>query len=219
VAVKNLSGATAIAAGAQHTCALKKDGTVACWGYNYLQQLGDGSQDDATTPVAVKGLSGVTAIATGSNHVCALKKDGTASCWGHNYQGQLGDGTSKEYPPVRASPVAVKGLAGINSIAAGGQSTCALKNDGVAMCWGYNYFGQLGIGSLVNKSLPTTVLGFANTKPCSDGDLCTTNHRCASGKCASGKQTSCDDKDKCTTDSCNKADGKCAHSKISGCSG
>jgi alpha-tubulin suppressor-like RCC1 family protein len=93
VAVSGLSGATAIATGEYHSCALIGDGTARCWGYNSSGQLGDGTtttRTDRSTPVAVSGLSGATAIATGGYHTCALIGDGTARCWGNNSNGQLG---------------------------------------------------------------------------------------------------------------------------------
>ncbi|MCO4761331.1 MAG: DUF4215 domain-containing protein [Myxococcales bacterium] len=48
-----------------------------------------------------------------------------------------------------------------------------------------------------------------NVAKCEDGDLCTTGDICASGKCAPGKLTGCDDKSGCTKDACNKKTGKC----------
>ena len=63
---------TAIAAGNGHTVALKSDGTVVAWGYNFYGQT--------TVP---PGLSGVTAIAAGY-HTVALKSDGTVVAWGDN---------------------------------------------------------------------------------------------------------------------------------------
>jgi hypothetical protein len=56
-----LSGATAIAAGAFHSLALKQDGTVVAWGDNGYGQ--------STVPA---GLSGVTAIAAGYDHSWAV---------------------------------------------------------------------------------------------------------------------------------------------------
>jgi uncharacterized protein (TIGR02145 family) len=42
---------TAIATGDSHTCAIKTDGSVLCWGYNGSGQLGDGTNIDKRTPV------------------------------------------------------------------------------------------------------------------------------------------------------------------------
>ncbi len=88
-----LIGVTALAAGRDHTVALKNDGTVWAWGGNYYGQLGDGTIS-SLTPLQVAGQSGVISIAAGFYHTVALKNDGTVWAWGDNKYGQLGDGTS-----------------------------------------------------------------------------------------------------------------------------
>ena len=82
----------AIAAGRAHTCALRADGTVGCWGDNIEGQLGDGTTTNRSTPVTVSGLANVVAVAAGNHHTCALRADGTVRCWGSNSAGELGDG-------------------------------------------------------------------------------------------------------------------------------
>ncbi len=105
VGVAWLRGATALAASDAHTCALRTDGAVACWGYNEFGQLGDGTTTDRPTPVVVAGLTGATALAAGSAHTCALLGDGTVACWGANEYGQLGDGTVGVPPSRRWSSI------------------------------------------------------------------------------------------------------------------
>ena len=94
VLVQGVSGAVALAAGDQHRCAANSDGTVQCWGWNALGQLGDGAVSDFTTvPVAVSGLRGAVQLAAGYDFTCAALPGGIVQCWGDNVRGNLGDGT------------------------------------------------------------------------------------------------------------------------------
>jgi len=49
------SGVSAIAADAQHTCAMKSTGSVVCWGSNIFGQLGDGTKVNRPVPTPVVG--------------------------------------------------------------------------------------------------------------------------------------------------------------------
>ena len=155
-----LTGVTAIAARSRHTCALKTEGTVWCWGYDGFGQLGDGTRgagryETRTTPVqVVQGsgkLTGVKKIALGGQSSCALKTDGTVWCWGDDYRGQLGDGTKGNSSHLRLKPVqVVQGsgkLTGVTAITAGDYHACARKSTGSVWCWGWDYYGQLGDGT------------------------------------------------------------------------
>jgi len=158
--VAGLSDAIAIAAGDQHTCALRRAGSVVCWGGNAFGQLGRGSLTPSSTPVAVSGLGGVTSISAGSSHTCARRVDGTARCWGSNSAGQLGDGTSGT---VRSSPVTVLGLDRVVSITAGGSHSCAMLANDTLRCWGDGSSGQLGNDLRVAQSLPAAVADLAGS--------------------------------------------------------
>jgi len=136
-----------------HSVALKNDGHVWAWGYNYYGQLGDGTNGATAqrlNPVEVLNASssaplmGVQAVAVGGNHTLALKVDGTVWAWGKDSLGALGDGSG-----VSASNmVQVTGLTGIIAIAAGKDHSVALKSDGTVWAWGYNPKGQLGDGTI-----------------------------------------------------------------------
>ncbi len=146
-----------IATGSAHTLALKDDGTVWSWGYNFNGQLGNGSTAQSLSPVQVTALAGMTAIAAGQLHSLALKNDGTVWAWGTNLNGQLGNGTNID----SNTPTQVIGLTGAIAIAAGASHTVALKSDGTVWAWGSNAYGQLGNGSITSYRSPVQVTGLA----------------------------------------------------------
>jgi alpha-tubulin suppressor-like RCC1 family protein len=155
----------AIAAGAQHTVALKVDGTVWAWGKNDVGQLGDTTTTTRTTPVAVSGLTDVIAITAGGNHTLAIKRDGTVWAWGKNSGGQLGDNSTTN----RLAPVQVSGLTDIVGIAAGDQHSLAVTRAGVVKAWGNNGFGQLGDGTNAPHLTPITVPGLSGVSAVAAG--------------------------------------------------
>ncbi|NIL44149.1 cell wall anchor protein [Salinispora arenicola] len=151
------TAAVAIAAGDAHSVALTAAGTVLAWGDNSHGQLGDGTGADSLTPVGVNLPAGVTAsaVAAGRDHSVALTSAGAVLAWGGNSFGQLGDGTVVD----RSTPVAVAlpPSTTVTAVAAGGNHSVALTSAGTALAWGRNFFGQLGDGTVVDRSTPTVV--------------------------------------------------------------
>jgi alpha-tubulin suppressor-like RCC1 family protein len=142
-----------IAGGGDHSLALKNDGTVWAWGYNFSGQLGNGTNTDSKTPVTVNSLTNVIAIASEGNTSLALKNDGTVWAWGNNSSGQLGNGTT-----ISSNiPVQVSNLTNIILIASGASHSLALKSDGTVWVWGSNSNGQLGNGTTTSSSIPVQV--------------------------------------------------------------
>jgi alpha-tubulin suppressor-like RCC1 family protein len=183
VAVAGLTNVTALAAGLSHTCALRSDGTVECWGSNDNGELGtslstscNGFDKCSPTPTAVPGLSSVLAIAIGGDsstygdHTCALISGGTVKCWGYNGDGELGNGDLPVAAPwFDATPGTVSGITTAIGITASNGSSCALLSGGSVQCWGDNSVGQLGNGSMTGTATPTDVSGLSDAVSLSVG--------------------------------------------------
>jgi alpha-tubulin suppressor-like RCC1 family protein len=143
----------AVSAGREHTCAIS-DQWVKCWGNNTFGQLGTGSKDSSIFPANIIATTQATVISAGSYHTCAVIAN-QAHCWGQNANGQLGNGTVLN----QTSPVIVSGMqAGISNIIAGWDHTCALINHSAVKCWGWDGYGQLGLGTVVQRNTPVAVI-------------------------------------------------------------
>lgn len=143
-----------VAAGTQHSVALKEDGTVVAWGRNHAGQVGDGSTTDRWSPVTI--TTGVVAIAAGTQHTLAVKADGTVVGWGSRLNGRLGNSqTSGNY----LSPTAITGIANAVGVAAGDAFSLVLKADGTVLAFGDNTHGQLADGTTTQRTSPVTAIG------------------------------------------------------------
>lgn len=147
-------------AGASHTCMLLAGGKIRCWGLNDSGQLGDGTLTNREFPEDVIGMMmAAKGIAAGERHTCAVTTQGGVKCWGSNHDSQLGDGTTVD----RVAPVTVSGLtSGMRTVVAGEQHTCGLTVAGGVKCWGSNHKGQLGDGTVENRSTPVDVPGLTS---------------------------------------------------------
>jgi alpha-tubulin suppressor-like RCC1 family protein len=165
---------TVIAAGGQHSLAIKADGTLLSWGDRQTGQLGDGSQMGvfnsnaaAASPVVVKNANRIVAVATGNVHSLAVQADGTVLSWGGDGTGQLGNGGDNTNQAV---PSLVKDLSQVIAVAGGYYHSLALKADGTVFAWGGNDYGQLGNGTRDDQKVPVQVKGANNVIAIASGD-------------------------------------------------
>lgn len=119
--------------------------------------------------------------ASGTNRTCAIVNY-QVYCWGYNAYGQLGDGRylgppsdiSAESSIDSTTPVKVKQDPGVMAgkkivkIFVAQYHSCALSDDGLMYCWGYNYSGQLGTGNKVDSAVPVQVAGALSGKVVTD---------------------------------------------------
>lgn len=132
-----------ISAGGEHTCALRTDGVVECWGINISAgQLGDRSGlTHRGVPGAILDSLTYTTLSSGTSTICGRAENGEPRCWGGNIYGAIGNGDRSVLP--EQSPVANRG-SGFTSFSGGGQHMCALNDERRLFCWGDKKFGQIG---------------------------------------------------------------------------
>jgi alpha-tubulin suppressor-like RCC1 family protein len=147
----------AIAAGDQHSVALRSDGTVWAWGGDSTGQLGYGTTDNHSTAQTVIGITGtVVAVAAGGLSSSALTSDGKLWVWGYNSSGQLGNGFTA---PLSTPLYTYNNVAGMDSNL---YHSLALGADGLVFGTGSNVNGQLGDGSFVDSFVPLQAAGLTN---------------------------------------------------------
>jgi alpha-tubulin suppressor-like RCC1 family protein len=125
-----------------HACARTRTKELWCWGVGSEGQLG-ARTGPRGQPRQVPGLPPVAQIALGRAHTCIRSEAGEVWCWGRNTRGQLGRGDTSKFSD---SPARVPGLAGVVSLAAYGDTSCAVVADGGVLCWGDNLARKANLG-------------------------------------------------------------------------
>ena len=154
--LKNISQ---ISLGGNHTCALRNDGRVLCWGKGDSGQLGVGlAANSLSRPVMVVAtnqssggtpLTNITQLSGGHEHTCALDSSNQVYCWGKGASkrlGQIDNITNKTTPQRVKTDVTNSYLSDVEQVGVGYGHSCALKTGGSLVCWGERGSGQLGDG-------------------------------------------------------------------------
>ena len=139
---------TSVSAGEGHSCAIRTDSTLACWG-----------NDDFAKAEPPAGT--FTSVSPGDEHTCAVRTDGTLACWGDDSFGQayaphgrLHHGHPAPTTPARSrrtprSPAGgttqadrLAAAGPFRALSAGGIHTCGRRTNGAIACWGSDALGQ-----------------------------------------------------------------------------
>ena len=156
-----------------NNAAIKTDGTLWTWGYNYYGSLGIGTSQaslganaDKSSPVQVGSLTNWFIAGGGDNCMVAIKTDGTLWSWGLTNYGQGGRNNSTNV----SSPVQIGSLTdwkgsssdevltdGETKIGSGSYNSHIIKNDGTLWGWGWGAQSTVGDSSTTNRSSPVQI--------------------------------------------------------------
>lgn len=145
-----------VSAGEAHTCGVATTGELLCWGAPVGPALGGGMLPNLLVPT-VEHSAAFTQASSGYEIVCAVTAAGAPYCWGLYPPGVHFTDTTQHsagYPvPVQSNGVS------LTMVSAAHKQACGLTDAGQAYCWGENAQGQLGIGTRIDATVPTTVSG------------------------------------------------------------
>lgn len=138
---------TSLAITSGHSCALRDDHKVICWGPPFART---GKLTDPIDPPRVIATDPIAQVSGGDfGTYCAVTLAGAVVCWGRELSGGWGSDV------VRAVP----GLSDVAEVSVGLAHACARKRSGEVSCWGDNTNGQLGDATLAAHAGPVSVGG------------------------------------------------------------
>ncbi|KAG7560977.1 Regulator of chromosome condensation RCC1 [Arabidopsis thaliana x Arabidopsis arenosa] len=148
-----------IACGGRHSAVITDTGALLTFGWGLYGQCGQGSTDDELSPTCVSSLLGIRIeeVAAGLWHTICASSDGDVYSFGGNQFGQLGTGfdQAETLPKLLEAP----NLENVNVkiISCGARHTAVIADEGKVFCWGWNKYGQLGLGDVIDRNAPAEV--------------------------------------------------------------
>ncbi|XP_068485359.1 ultraviolet-B receptor UVR8-like isoform X1 [Phaseolus vulgaris] len=149
-----------IACGGRHSAVITDAGALLTFGWGLHGQCGQGTTDDELSPTCVSSLLGIhiEGVAAGLWHTVCISADGDVYSFGGNQFGQLGTGADQAeqtLPRLVDSP-SLENMRAQN-ISCGARHTALITEGGRVFCWGWNKYGQLGLGDVIDRNVPTEV--------------------------------------------------------------
>ncbi|MES2164703.1 MAG: hypothetical protein V4476_26420 [Pseudomonadota bacterium] len=143
---------SSLAAGANHSVAIRTDGAMYGWGNNTFGQVGNNGSSSINAPAPIGVGSNWLVAASGATHSMAVTRDGQLWGWGSNAESQLGTGG-----PDSPTPVQVGTASNWLSVTAGTLHSFGLRSDNTLWGWGRNAEGQLGKGDNAQAPVPVAI--------------------------------------------------------------
>ncbi|XVE52616.1 hypothetical protein DITRI_Ditri02bG0136000 [Diplodiscus trichospermus] len=148
-----------IACGGRHSAVITDAGALLTFGWGLYGQCGQGSTDDELSPTCVSSLLGIRieSVAAGLWHTVCISADGDVYAFGGNQFGQLGMGgdQAETLPRLLDAPSLENTHAKV--VSCGARHSAVITEDGKVFCWGWNKYGQLGLGDVIDRNIPSQV--------------------------------------------------------------
>ncbi|GMH19068.1 hypothetical protein Nepgr_020909 [Nepenthes gracilis] len=148
-----------IACGGRHSAVITDAGALLTFGWGLYGQCGQGSTIDELSPICVSPLLGIRidGVALGLWHTVCISADGAVYAFGGNQFGQLGIGSdqAETLPRLLDAPSLENVHAKI--VSCGARHSAIATEDGKVFCWGWNKYGQLGLGDVIDHNVPSRV--------------------------------------------------------------
>ncbi|XP_019433156.1 PREDICTED: ultraviolet-B receptor UVR8-like isoform X1 [Lupinus angustifolius] len=161
-----------IACGGRHSVVITDAGALLTFGWGLYGQnmvdksnvdvedeCGQGTTDDELSPTCVSSLLGIRidGVAAGLWHTVCTSAAGDVYVFGGNQFGQLGTGSDQaEVLPRLVDSPNLENMHAKN-ISCGSRHTALLTEGGKVFCWGWNKYGQLGLGDVIDRKIPSEV--------------------------------------------------------------
>ncbi len=122
-----------LAAGGNHACAAKSDGSVWCWGWNRFGEAGPGGPSAVRVATKINSITArIVQLELDSGASCGRADDGAVFCWGDSFGSALG---GSSVTATSATPITVAG-GPASQVVSEGHGGCVTKTDGSVRCWG-----------------------------------------------------------------------------------
>ncbi|XP_062225946.1 ultraviolet-B receptor UVR8-like isoform X2 [Phragmites australis] len=150
----------AIACGGRHSAVVTDSGALLTFGWGMYGQCGQGHTDDVLSPTCVSSILGVKMqdVATGLWHTVCTSIDGDVYSFGGNQFGQLGTGSDQAETVPKLVDATSLEHKNARSVSCGARHSAIITDEGEVFCWGWNKYGQLGLGDSMDRNVPCSVL-------------------------------------------------------------